>query len=472
MTPMKTLMKKLILGPLLRPYCILTAIALGLLALSPGMQAVIPAPDGGYPGGNTAEGQNALLSLTSGTFNTAVGLSSLQSDTVGSFNTATGVDALLLNTGNQNTATGAGALLSNSTGSSNTANGAFALLSNITGLNNTANGGAALYNNTTGSDNTANGVRALFSNTTGGDNTATGSGALFNNTTGQFNTANGDSALGFNTNGSGNTANGASALENNTRGGNNTATGEFALASNTTGSNNIALGLYAGSNLTSGDNNIYLGSVGVAMESNTIRLGTSGTQDRAFIRGIRGVTTGNNDAIPVQIDTAGQLGTTSSSRRFKKEIKPMENASEAILALKPVTFHYKSDKANTPQFGLIAEEVAEVNPDLVVRDENGEIYTVRYDAVNAMLLNEFLKEHRKVEEQSRKIQEQEATIAELRSDAAYERTTISGLKNGMEAVIGHLKEQDSKIQKVSNQIEINKAGPGVVRNDPGKVESQ
>jgi septal ring factor EnvC (AmiA/AmiB activator) len=147
------------------------------------------------------------------------------------------------------------------------------------------------------------------------------------------------------------------------------------------------------------------------------------------------VTTGNNDAIPVLIDTAGQLGTTSSSRRYKKEIKPMDQTSEAILALKPVTFHYKSDKTGTAQFGLIAEEVAEVNPNLVVRDENGEIYTVRYDAVNAMLLNEFLKEHKKVEQQVREIQEQ--------------RTTISELKKSMETVITHLKKQDSKIQKVA-----------------------
>ncbi|PYJ94209.1 MAG: hypothetical protein DME62_05940 [Verrucomicrobia bacterium] len=162
-----------------------------------------------------------------------------------------------------------------------------------------------------------------------------------------------------------------------------------------------------------------------------------------------GVTTANA-AIPVLIDTVGQLGTTSSSRRFKKEIKPMDKASETILGLKPVTFHYKMDTTETPQFGLIAEEVTGVNPGLVVRDENGEIYTVRYDAVNAMLLNEFLKEHRKVQEQGRKAQEQEATITQL--------------KKGMEVLTAQLKEQAAQIQKVSAQLEARKPAPRMVIN--------
>ena len=180
-----------------------------------------------------------------------------------------------------------------------------------------------------------------------------------------------------------------------------------------------------------------------------MRIGQS--QFSTFIAGIRERTTGVADAIPVLIDSAGQLGTISSSRRFKKEIKPMDSASESILALKPVTFYYKSDTQDTPQFGLIAEEVAQVNSDLVVRDENGEIYTVRYDAVNAMLLNEFLKEHKKVEAQNRRIQEQE--------------TTITRLKKEMETVVARLKEQDSKIQKVSDQIELSKEGPKMVVSD-------
>jgi uncharacterized coiled-coil protein SlyX len=485
MTPMKTVIKTSIGGPFLRPYFILTAIALGFFALSSRMQAVAPPPDGGYANFTTAEGQNALFSLTTGSANTGVGWFSLWGNATGEFNTATGAGALLFNNGDptmgeasDNTAFGAAALLFNTTGSNNTAVGVAALLNNTTGVDNTANGEGALYLNTTGSFNTAVGLSALYSNTAGGDNTATGQFALFFNTTGDANTAIGDSALYSNTIGFGNTAIGPDALSGNTTGNDNTATGLAALLTNiigsgntangyhalfiSTGSGNIALGAEAGSNLTSGDNNIYLGSNGVATEDNTIRIGKAGIQNRAFIRGIRGTTTGNNDAIAVLIDTAGQLGTTSSSRRYKKDIKAMEQASKAILSLKPVTFHYKSDTKDTPQFGLIAEEVAEVNPDLVVRDENGEIYTVRYDAVNAMLLNEFLKEHRKVEEQSRKIQEQEATIAELRSDAAKQEATMSELKSDLQTVVARLKDQDSKIQRVSAELEMSKRSPHVV----------
>ena len=174
---------------------------------------------------------------------------------------------------------------------------------------------------------------------------------------------------------------------------------------NTTGSFNIALGAEAGGNLTTGSNNINVANRGVAGEADTIRIGRA-THTKCYISGIRDVTTGVGDAIPVVIDSTSQLGTFSSSKRFKKDIKPMDNSSETILALKPVSFQYKNDKTNRPQFGLIAEQVAEVNPNLVVRNSDGEIYTVRYDAVNAMLLNEFLKEHRKVEKL-------EATVADL-----------------------------------------------------------
>jgi len=186
-----------------------------------------------------------------------------------------------------------------------------------------------------------------------------------------------------------------------------------ALLNNTAGSNNIALGASAGSNLTIGNNNIDIGNAGIAGDSKKIRIGKPGTQNGTFIAGIRGVTTANTNAMPVVIDSAGQLGTVSSSRRFKKEIKPMDKTSEAILGLKPVTFEYKSDDQAIPQYGLIAEEVAKVNPDLVVRDDDGEIYTVRYDAVNAMLLNEFLKEHRKVEEQASEIAQMKRQIEAL-----------------------------------------------------------
>jgi hypothetical protein len=291
-------------------------------------------------------------------------------------------------------------------------------------------------------------------NTTGEQNTATGFAALYSTGTGNNNTANGYQALNLNTTGQGNTANGVNALHNNTAGSQNTANGAFALHDNTTGNNNIALGFGAGSNLTIGNSNIDIGNMAVAGESGTIRLGQGGIQTRTFIAAIRGVTTGNADAINVVIDSNGQLGTLSSSRRFKKEIKAMEQASEAILAPKPVTFHYKSDATGTPQFGLIAEEVAEVNPDLVARDD-GEIYTVRYDAVNAMSLNEFLKVHRTVKEQG-------ATIAQLKSTMARQQKDFGATVAQLTA---RLDEQEAQLQKVSVQLEANKPGPQMVVNN-------
>ena len=361
----------------------LAVFVLVCLTLSPRVQAVVPAPDGGYPGGNTAEGQSALLGLTTGGYNTAVGFFSLRSNTTHSFNTAIGAGTLLVNTGgDENTATGAVALLSNTTGGLNTADGAFALFSDTDGEVNTAIGDRALFSNTTGSGNTAIGVTALANSTIGFGNTALGDGA--------------------------------------------------------------------GGAVTTAANVICIGSAGADV-SNT-----------CFIGNIRGIQTVNNDAIPVVIDSAGQLGTMSSLRRFKKEIKPIAKASEAILGLKPVTFHYKSDNTGTPQFGLIAEEVAQVNPDLVVRDENGEIYTVRYEAVNAMLLNEFLKEHRKVEEQSREILEQRATITELKSTVAKQqkdfRATVAQLTT-------RLDEHAAQIQKVSAQLEASKPAAQTVMNN-------
>jgi hypothetical protein len=290
--------------------------------------------------------------------------------------------------------------------------------------------------------------------------TATGFYALYSNTIGKLNTANGDYALASNTTGSRNTAVGYGPLGNDTTGGHNVAYGNSALGNdnNTSGERNIALGYSAAFNLTAGNNNVDIGNVGVAAESNTIRIGsqvpavsadgsTQPAHKATFIAGIRGRTTGNANAIPVLIDSAGQLGTTSSSRRFKKEIKPMDQTSEAILGLRPVTFHYKSDGTATPQFGLIAEEVEKVNPDLVVRDDNGEIYTVRYEAVNAMLLNEFLKEHRKVEEK-------QATITQLKKDFG---ATISQLT-------ARLDEQAAQIQKVNAQLEASRPAPQVVNN--------
>jgi hypothetical protein len=428
-------------SPLRRGFPLI-AVALACIGLSPMAQAVSPPPDGGYgPGGNTAEGTNALFSNTTGVWNTALGYQALYQVT----------------TGNQNTATGFQALFSNTTGDLSVANGAQALYSNTTGFWNTATGFQALYSNTTGSDNTANGLYALVFNTTGGSNTANGVFALNNNTTGGSNTATGFDALSFSATGNNNTAIGAYALSKFFAGDSNTAIGFGALSASGfrsgSGSGNIALGYYAGAGLMSGDNNIYIGNPGPNMffdESNTIRIGTQGTQTATFIAAIRGVGT-YMDAVPVVIDSFGQLGTASSSRRFKKEIKPMDQTSEAILGLQPVTFQYKSDTRGTPQFGLIAEEVAEVNPDLVVRDAAGEIYSVRYEAVNAMLLNEFLKEHR--------------TVQELKSTVAKQEAIIAQQQNGMEALAATLKAQASQIQKVSAQLELSKATPQMAGND-------
>jgi hypothetical protein len=386
----------------LRRGLLLISLVLACFAISPMAQAKQPTPTPTPPGEDRGNGNTA-----------AENVQALNSNTTGINNTATGWQSLF----------------SNTAGNDNTANGFQSLLSNTTGFSNTANGLQALFSNTTGYDNTASGFQSLLSNTTGDNNTATGLQALVSSTTGSFNTATGTNALVSNTTGSRHTASGFQSLYSNTTGNNNTATGDSALYSNTTGTGNIGLGANAGELLTTGDNNIDIGNQGVAAETNTIRIGTTGTHMKTFIAGIdQPLVTGGTT---VQINSAGQLGVVISSRRFKKEIKPMDQASEAILALKPVTFHYKSDSKGTPQFGLIAEEVAEVNPNLVVRDGEGEIYTVRYEAVNAMLLNEFLKEHRKVEEQ-------QATIAQL--------------KKGMELLAVHTKEQDLKIEKVSARL--------------------
>jgi Chaperone of endosialidase len=383
----------------LRPGFLLMALALASFALSPAAQAVDPPPDGGYPGDNTAAGEDALFSLTTGLDNTAIGFNALYHNT----------------SGNGNTANGRAALFNNTTGFTNTAAGVYALISNTTGFLNTANGGFALGSNTTGFENTAIGNNALYGNTTGVLNTASGFQALFSNTIGNLNTANGVNALYSNTTGSDNTAAGFNALRYNTTGEGNTANGFRALVRNTTGNDNIALGNHAGENLTTGSHNIDVGNRGVVGESNTIRIGTTGTHTATYIAGISGATVPTG--VAVIVDATGHLGTITSSARYKEAIEPMDKASEAIHALKPVTFRYKQklDPAGIPQFGLLAEEVAEVNPDLVVRDENGEIYTVRYEAVNAMLLNEFLKEHRKVEKLEATVVQQQKQIETLTS---------------------------------------------------------
>jgi len=420
--------------PFLRPSLILVALVLGSFALAQRAPAVTPAPDGGYPGGNTAEGQNALFSLTTGTYNTAVGFLSLRNNTGGQFNTAIG----------------AGALLSNTTGSEDTPEGV------IIGSQNTATGAGALLSNTTGFQNTANGAFALFSNTEGTANTAIGDDALVSNTTGVGNTAIGAAALDNNTTGNNNTAVGVSALVNNTTGFANTAVGQAALGNNTTGADNIAIGLDAGNHIVTGNGNIDIGNNPVADESDTIRIGDM--QTRTFINGIHDTMIAGTGVV---VSASGQLGVPASSARFKDDIKPMNKASEAILALKPVTFRYKKeiDPARIPQFGLVAEEVEKVNPDLIVRDKKGKPFSVRYDAVNSMLLNEFLKEHKKVATQ-------EATIKELETVVSQQESTIAEQQKGIDDVAARLKEQAAQIQNVSTHVKMNRPTRKVVVNDP------
>jgi len=330
-------------------------------------QAVSPPPDGGYPRANTAEGDNALFQLTTGSYNTATGFEALK-------NNATAFD--------------------------NTATGAMALLSNTNGVRNTATGFGALEHNTTGSDNTADGIQALASNTTGLGNTATGARALVFNTTGSH----------------------------------NTAAGAFTLPLSMTGSGNTILGFNAGGSIHTADNVICIGeNVAGANVSNT-----------TWIANVYGITTESGTTAPVIVSETGQLGTVASSERFKKDIATMEETSEAILSLRPVTFHYKSDVKETPQFGLIAEEVAKVNPALVLPDKEGKPYSVRYDQVNAMLLNEFLKEHRAFVAEHHNVEKLQATVAQ-------QQKQIEALTAGL--------------QRVNAQLEVSRRGPQTVLNN-------
>jgi trimeric autotransporter adhesin len=567
-------------------------------------EAVNPPPDGCYPNFTTAEGCNALQSLTTGVGNTGVGWYSLFGSSTGSYNTAIGAGALDLNNGDNNTATGTAALLLNTTGIQNTANGALALYNNsvgggniaigyqagsalTTGNNNIAIGniGAAGESNTirigdpaihagiflagitatslgapnqavlvnpatgqlgsadissfgvvstepdntavgdqvlvsnAGESNTGTGFRALFSNTTGVDNTAAGTEALENNDSGgyndavgafalssnidgsfnnafgdtalnanihasentaigdlalanndstgngkaQFNTAVGARALFANTDGEANNAVGDSALFSNTTGTQNTAIGDLALENNVDGSANVVVGaaaavnntagvfntvvgFLAGPDISNGFDNIYVGATagtGFGNENSTIRIGDPGHVFNCYIAGISGQIA--SGGVQVFITGNGKLGTLTSSARFKNDIKPMANASESILALKPVAFRYKGeiDPEGIPQFGLIAEDVEAVNPNLVVRDKEGKPYTVRYEAVNAMLLNEFLKEHKAFVEAQHKAEKLQATVATL---------------------VATVKEQATQIQKVSAQLELNKTAPKTVLN--------
>jgi hypothetical protein len=415
---------------------------------------------------NMAIGTDALYHNTANS-NVAIGFRALFSNTTGRFLTGIGAQALYSNgNGRSNTAVGSQALYTNSDGNRNTATGDQALFSNDNGNNNTATGFQALYTNTMhGDDNTADGSQALYSNTIGYSNTATGAATLASNLEGNGNTANGAFALALNTHGVSNTANGFEALRNNSIGGANTAIGVQALRNNDIGSqnaafgagalqsnlgtgstaigyqallhnsdggDNVALGSGAGSNVTHGNNVICIGfNVAGADVGNSCYVGNIWQQS------------GGSQAVYVNSD--GKLGAQVSSRRFKDNIKPMEDTSEVIYSLKPVSFRYKPEIEPTrpPSFGLIAEDVEKVNPDLVVRDREGKPYSVRYDQVNAMLLNEFLKEHR--------------TVQELKSNAAKQDATIARQQKQIDALTAGL-------QKVSAQLEVRKPAPQTVLN--------
>src|SRR5436853_4537440 len=362
--------------------------ALVCFGLCQQVQSATDTPDpGSVPTSNTADGQGALGSLTTGLYNSAFGFLSVLSLSDANFDTGVGAAALLVDNGGTNTAVGAGALLNNSDGADNNAVGAFALFNNVSGFFNNAHGRNALLNST-GSQNNAMGDDAMFFNTTGSFNTAIGVDALDANVDGNNNVAVGDEA----------------------------GTGLGASVNNC-----IAINVPGAGPFATLDNTCFIGSIFDQPVSDV------GTQEAVFV------------------DQFNVVGISASSRRFKHDIQPMDKASEAILALKPVTFKYNADKNGRTQYGLIAEEVATVNPDLVVQHKDGEISTVRYEQVNAMLLNEFLKEHKKV-------QNLEVTVAQQ--------------QKGMEVLTAQLKEQAAQIQKVSAQLEVSKPAPQVVATKP------
>jgi hypothetical protein len=395
-----------------------------------------------------------------------VGIEALKNNVTGVDNTATGFRALMNNTSVDNTANGFGALQNNTVGSANTATGSQALLSNTEGSSNTATGGLAtplamLTPHTVrrrsllippAQETRARGpqhlqatrpasvilLMVLQSNTSGNGNTATGVAALSSNTVGVENTAIGFNALAANIDGANNTAVGSGALVN-SNSDFNTALGLDALSNNTTGGSNIALGRLAGTGVATANNVICIGAL----------VDGADVSNSCYIGSIHGQTVDSGTGLSVFVDSAGKLGTTLSSRRFKRDIQPMDKSSEVVLALKPVTFYYKTDANGTPQFGLLAEDVADVDPELVVRDRDGELLSGRYDQVNAMLLNEFIKEHRKVEEQ-------QATIAQLKQDFQFEfaeqEKEIEALTKGLE--------------RASAQLEADRSLPQVVAKSP------
>ena len=412
-------------------------------------QAVTPPPDGGYPNYTTAEGTNALKNLTTGAANTAAGWYSLFTNSSGNYNTAVGAATLLFNNADSNTAIGTAALFFNTDGTSNTAVGVSALQNNTNATDNTATGYQALFSNqggvNSGNFNTATGSQSLYSNTIARFNCGFGAQALLNNVNGEDNNAFGFQALSNSVDGFANSAFGRNALLGNVDGQQNSAFGNSALVNNVHGDRNTAIGVAAGGNID-GTGNVCLGAfvAGEAGVDDSTYIRNVNTLAQPIVAGIDGVTVRLSD---------GRLGHGVSSRRYKQDIKPMEEASEALYALKPVTFHYNKeiDPTQTLDFGLIAEEVAAVNPELAVCDGEGKISNYRRDAINTMLLNEFLKAHRKMEEQASQIELQAATI--------------SHLKKEIETIIAHSKEQDLQIQKVSDQVQINRSDARVAATD-------
>ena len=370
--------------------------------------------------GNIGVGPSALAANSTGINNTALGASALAANTSAKDSSAFGWFALAANTtGAQNHAFGAGALFSNTTGSSNSAFGLAALYNNTTANNNSAFGYAALHANTLGTQNQGFGYEALFANTTGNGNAAFGTGALYQNTTGgSSNTTGGNSAFGnfallANTTAGGNSAFGFSALTANTIGANNVAVGAAALATLISGSGNVAIGTGAGGNLNAAESNdIYIGNSGIAGESNAIRIGYIGTITSAYIAGISGKTSANG--VDVLVNAAGQLGTVKSSLRYKHAIADMGAESDVLMKLRPVAFYYKAelDDTQTRQYGLVAEEVAKIAPELVVFGEDGTPETVRYHFINAMLLNEVQKQRQQIEDEQKANEEQQNKIAQ------------------------------------------------------------
>ena len=406
-------------------YKALTSNQTGAANTAVGFRALSSNPTGAE---NTAVGSNALLSNLTGGSNTAVGNSALAHNTAGGSNTASGWLALYTNeSGSFNTATGSGALIQNISGGSNTASGSSALHANGNGSFNTADGASALFSNVFGTNNTSVGAEAMYANLVGNYNAVIGNSALHENTKGNDNTASGAAALYYNVDGNNNVATGADALLTNAHGSSNTASGTDALRNNTTGNNNTAIGIFAGVNLQAGDGNLYIASPGgAANESNTTRIGSA--QTSAFIAGVRGVRV--DDAVEVVIDSNGQLGTRHSSARFKEDIKDMAAYSRRLLDLRPVTFRYKqpaADGGKPVEPGLIAEEVAEVYPDLVAHGADGRIEAVQYDKLTPMLLNEVQNQERQLAAEAGRNAALEAEVHDLRANLAEARRSQDAL---------------------------------------------